>query len=254
MSEKYKLKWEEFPSSVVTSFKDLRDENDFHDVTLVSEDLEHISAHKVVLAACSPYFKAVFKKYKERNPLICLNGIAQRDLQSVLDFMYLGEVQFEEEYLDKFLQIANTLKLKGVSERENQDDSNSSDVEDMPADDNDVLRELEGTVAPKQELDGHKIENHGVNRNVKVQSENANGKTIDDKINEFIVKSSAGEFSCAFCGKKAFVKRLIKDHVETHIQGLGISCEFCGKELSTRNSLRTHKYSYHRDMLMLNVR
>ena len=68
MSEKFCLKWNDFESNVSNSFSLLRNEDYLHDVTIVSDDNEQISAHKLVLSACSEYFKNIFKKNKHSHP------------------------------------------------------------------------------------------------------------------------------------------------------------------------------------------
>ena len=52
-SEKNCLKWNDFQVNVSKSFSSLKKEKDLFDVTLVSDDEDHISAHKVVLSASS---------------------------------------------------------------------------------------------------------------------------------------------------------------------------------------------------------
>ena len=61
-SEKFSLKWNDFDLNVSKSFDKLRNEEYLHDVTLVGDDHTQISAHKLVLSACSEYFKEVFKR------------------------------------------------------------------------------------------------------------------------------------------------------------------------------------------------
>ena len=51
ISEKLCLQWNEFQSNASTTFKELRNESDFADVTLVCEDNQPIEVHKVILAA-----------------------------------------------------------------------------------------------------------------------------------------------------------------------------------------------------------
>ena len=60
-SELYNLKWNEFQSCLSTSVGDLLEEKDFTDVTLASADGQNFSVHKVVLSACSQYFKKILK-------------------------------------------------------------------------------------------------------------------------------------------------------------------------------------------------
>ena len=54
--EQFCLKWNDFHESLVTTLGDIRDEEDFVDVTLVCGS-EHIRAHRLVLSACSDFFR-----------------------------------------------------------------------------------------------------------------------------------------------------------------------------------------------------
>ena len=60
VDEKLCLKWNDFQDIVQTSFVELRTDTDFTNVTLACED-QSIKAHKVVLSACSPFFKNLLK-------------------------------------------------------------------------------------------------------------------------------------------------------------------------------------------------
>ena len=121
MSEKFSLKWNDFDSNVSKSFGKLRNEEYLHDVTLVGEDHAQMSAHKLVLSACSVYFKEVFKRNKHSNTLMCLEGLSKQDLENVLDYMYNGEVHIYQEDLDRFLTVAQRLRLEGLLESEDFD-------------------------------------------------------------------------------------------------------------------------------------
>ena len=93
-----------------------RNEDYLHDVTLVSDDHKQVSAHKLVLSACSEYFRDIFKNNSKPNahPLLCLEGISSDDLKNIMDYIYNGEVQLYQEKLDNFLSIAQRLKLEGL--------------------------------------------------------------------------------------------------------------------------------------------
>ena len=56
----FSLRWHDFQSSILSSFRHLRDEEDFVDVTLAC-DGKSFTAHKMVLSACSPYFRHLLK-------------------------------------------------------------------------------------------------------------------------------------------------------------------------------------------------
>ena len=56
----YSLRWHDFQTSILSSFRHLRDVEDFVDVTLAC-DGKSFTAHKMVLSACSPYFRHLLK-------------------------------------------------------------------------------------------------------------------------------------------------------------------------------------------------
>jgi len=114
-SEKFCLSWNDFESNISLSFRELREEKDFFDVTLSCGD-EQIQAHKLILSACSPFFRGVLKKNAHQHPLLYLKGVKFRDLQAVLNFMYHGEVNVAQEELNSFLAVAEDLKVKGLTQ------------------------------------------------------------------------------------------------------------------------------------------
>ena len=56
MSEKLCLQWNDFKENVNSAFGRLRDDKEFTDVTLACDDGQ-MEAHKVILAASSPFFE-----------------------------------------------------------------------------------------------------------------------------------------------------------------------------------------------------
>ena len=114
-SEKFSLKWNDFQENVSFSFASLRADNALSDVTLVCEDGQQLKSHKVIMAACSPFFKEIFNQNKHAHPLIFMRGIKHQDLEAVMDFLYYGEANVYQENLDNFLIISQELKLKGLS-------------------------------------------------------------------------------------------------------------------------------------------
>ena len=59
MSEKLCLQWNDFRANVNSAFGRLRDDKEFSDVTLVCEDGQQMEAHKVILAASSPFIEKI---------------------------------------------------------------------------------------------------------------------------------------------------------------------------------------------------
>ena len=112
MSEKFCLKWNDFEANVSSYFGLLQNEDYLHDVTIVTDDNEQIAAHKLVLSACSEYFKNIFRKNKHSNPLLCLEGVSSNDVNNVMDYIYNGEVQIFQDDLDRFLMSKHCTKVE----------------------------------------------------------------------------------------------------------------------------------------------
>jgi len=86
-SDKFCLRWNDFESNISVAFRELREDKDFFDVTLACDD-QQIQAHKVILSACSPFFRTILKRNPHAHPLLYLRSVKFSDLQSVLSFMY----------------------------------------------------------------------------------------------------------------------------------------------------------------------
>ena len=114
-AEKFCLRWNDFEANISSAFRELREDKDFFDVTLACDD-NQIQAHKVILSACSPFFRTVLKRNRHEHPLLYLKGVKYIDLVAVLNFMYHGEVNVAQEELNSFLAIAEELKVKGLTQ------------------------------------------------------------------------------------------------------------------------------------------
>ena len=112
-----------------TAFGSLRDDTEFADVTLVCEDGQQLEAHKVFLAASSPFFLNILKKNKHPHPLIYMKGTKFENLLATIDFLYYGEANVFQENLDSFLSMAKELKLKGLTGQQDVSEDNTEAYE-----------------------------------------------------------------------------------------------------------------------------
>ena len=119
MDDLFNLTWKDFPSNLSQTFKDIKDDNDLHDVTLVCDDGE-LNAHKLVLFSGSLFFQTVLKKSKHSHPLLYLKGVKIGQLKSIVDFMYNGEVSLAQDDLQEFINTAMDLNIKGLTEQEDK--------------------------------------------------------------------------------------------------------------------------------------
>ena len=115
-TEKFCLKWNEFETNLSVAFRELREEKDFFDVTLACDDSQ-IEAHKVIVSACSPFFRNVLRRNPHPHPLIFLKGVKFKELLSVINFMYMGEANVAQDELNTFLAVAEDLEVKGLTQK-----------------------------------------------------------------------------------------------------------------------------------------
>ena len=69
-SEKLCLQWNDFQDNLNSAFRELRNDTEFSDVTLVSDNGKQVETHKIILASSSPFFANLLKRNKHPHPLI----------------------------------------------------------------------------------------------------------------------------------------------------------------------------------------
>ena len=248
MSGKLCLKWNDFQSNISNSFSVLRNEDYLHDVTIVTDDSEQIAAHKLVLSACSDFFKSIFKRNKHPNPLLCLEGVSSKDVRNVMDYIYNGEVQVFQEDLGRFLNVAQRLKLEGLlkepdADQEQEEEASNHEAEPLTSEEI-IKRDL-----PKKNINEKPSEPHHqrviAKANFDIRPDNTSG--INEQIEQYIGKNLDGTHSCKLCGQNAGKwKTNMRNHIETHLEGLCFNCQMCEKTFSSRSSLGSHKSRFHK--------
>ena len=110
-TEKLFLQWNDFQENITFSFRELRKDREFTDVTLACENGQQIEAHKVVQASSSPFFMELLKKNRHPHPLVYMSGLRSKDVIAIFDFLYNGKANVLQENLDPFLALAEELRL-----------------------------------------------------------------------------------------------------------------------------------------------
>ena len=238
MIEKYFLTWNDFQSNIVKSFSRLRNEDSFYDVTLVSDDQKEVSAHKLVLSTCSEYFKNIFKNRKNSHPILCLEGISSSEMNNVLDYIYNGAVQIHQDDLDRFLKIAQRLKLEGLIGEQNVEGEERVNAEQL----------LEKEETKVWDIIPNKKEISNTERNqspIVVYSEQFESiEDLDQKIEDVIERDVGRKWKCTICEKIFRDKTDVKFHAEVHFDGISFPCQACEKTFRSRMMLKKHISAY----------
>lgn len=250
-NEEYSLIWNEFNSSTSETFKNLLLDEDFVDVTLICDDARQFHAHKVILSACSPFFRNLFVKNPHPKPLIFLKGIRFEELETILKFMYLGQAQLPQEDLSAFLDAAKELQVKGLNcdddsgklhtnnkrKRGVIDEPSSKKVCDLQQDVPEetpfaaipITPDIGTTENPMDSIFPLEIKQES--------SEPDIGHTTPTQIRKM--------YYCDKCDYSASKSTSVKYHHQTVHEGLRYDCDQCDAFFTRKESLKTHKLSLH---------
>ena len=256
MSEKLCLKWNDFQENLNSAFGSLREDNAFTDVTLACVDGEQLEAHKVILAASSPFFQNLLQKNKHAHPIVYLKGMKSQELVAILDFLYYGEANVYQDNLDAFLAIAEEFQLKGLTGKLDEEEVKEENPKPK------VFNPTQKQYQPEQNNFNRALPSKEIARDIKKQSNNVvaipsnfsgDFKELDEIVSSMMEKSENllpnGKQKaniCKVCGKEGHGND-IKKHIEAnHLEGVCIPCNFCEKTFRSRQSFREHNLKYHK--------
>ena len=263
MSEKLCLQWNDFKENTIGSLGSLKDDRDFLDVTLVSEDGKEVEAHKIILSISSPFFQNLLKRNKHPHPLIFMRGVKSEDLLAIVDFLYFGETNVSQENLDSFLAIAEELQLKGLMGNVSNEETYETKTElSFQGKKNKVLNNKQSmSTTPSPVIQNHSNDKKGFpnigedDRTISLTSYfSGNMQELDDACNSMMEKTLKKKadghplYKCKACGKEAISGHL-KVHIEAHhLEGISIPCNFCEKTFRSRYAKGKHNQIYHKSI------
>ena len=128
--QQYNLTWHTYTDHLKDVFKKIMASDDFVDVTLISDDKKQSKAHRNILSACSPIFRDILQvSPKNNHPVIYLRGIQHSDMESILQFIYLGETSINQDRIDDFLLTAKDLEIRELGDNVKISSSDSTKIE-----------------------------------------------------------------------------------------------------------------------------
>ena len=237
--EKFSLKWNDFQSNVSKTFINLRKQSSLLDVTLVGSDQKQVKAHRLVLSACSEFFKNIFDKINTQSNLVLyLDGASSDELSLILDYVYQGEVQIYQDKLDRFLEISEKYQLDGlnVNYSENHEFTTENTInqklEESTDNDHTPLDEKESSVNIEKESPVSTLNNSD-------ERFSANNSEVDEKYEELVVKDK-DVLRCTVCGRTNKYRCNMRRHIETHVSGLSYECTVCKKAFRSSHTFDCH--------------
>ena len=240
------LSWNGFENFVVQSFRYLNDDKSLADVTLACEDGKQISAHKIILSSCSSIFKNIILGNPHQHPVIYMKDIKHNTLQSVVEFMYLGQTRVGQEDIEDFIDTAIDLDVKGINK-------DNIDIMEQLGPDLEHLDQFMDKILSDYDCGIFTSFDHSFG---KKHCESDQQITLDKtfpippKTKEPVnhtqkYKLEDGRYYCDQCDYKARQTGDVKKHILAKHKGIKFECDNCQKLFSFKHDLRKHERRFH---------
>ena len=188
--------------------EDMLKDKEFTDVTLATNDNKQVDAHRIILSSQSSFFNRILKENSKREILIYLPNISYEELQSLMEYIYLGQTEIGEQNLRNFLAVGKHFEVRGF-----EDEAINSEV-------------LDESFIAKIEESGYKGDFLSINK-------------------PKIERQANGKFSCDQCEYESVRRNSIKRHTDAVHLGIKFQCNECQIEYSSDDQIKAHINSVH---------
>jgi len=252
--DKFSLRWNDFESSLSTSFQQFR--GSLLDVEILCSSGAVVAAHRLVLCACSEVLREALLRVRpplsstSNGPVLVLLDTDKRDLECLLDFMYRGEALVSQERLQSFLNLAEKLQVAGLTQGKSESPATLSPKLKPQIQSSTSKTKL--PPAPKPLEAGAATESGKCSKDNLVVGEalqHSRDGVVVDKVKEEAEEaedSSINYYSEYWTdsGPQEYygTSRLQADSGEEYHP-----CHLCGKTYKTSGSLKNHRSLYHRN-------
>ena len=263
MAEDFNFSWDTFSEHTNELISELYSTGRFADITLVTDDQIQFKAHRFVLSACSSVFRNILDGDSNQT-CIYLRGIGQHEIQSLLQFMYLGEATFKQERMAEFLNVAKDLDIKDIGQQQidngifQVEEDKSEKVQDMAS--NEFVHE--GSVKKEKKvkifscskcdykatsLSSRQRHEMAVHENVVFPCKLCDFRTSRrDNLKTHVRSMHDGvKYACTSCEYKASRYTNLASHIKLIHKGIRITCAECSKNFKKQISLRNHMKKKH---------
>ncbi|GLG94051.1 GL23182 [Gryllus bimaculatus] len=116
MSEVRNAHWENHNKILIGGLQRQFEQKELCDCIIVAEG-QSLEAHKVILAACSPFFKSLFLQSRGKDVFVLHRDIKFRELKTLIEFVYYGDLRFCDDTIEELMIAAEILQIRGLQGR-----------------------------------------------------------------------------------------------------------------------------------------
>ena len=262
--ESFSLDWNEYNDHLKDLMFKMIKTTEYSDVTLMCDDFQ-FNAHKSILSACSPELCKIIQLTPEKNPVIYLRGVHSKEMEALIEFMYLGSTRIKQNDLQELLVVAQDLKIKGIGDQKLE----KTPFEPNPRSQNDEVMIMGNAVLSE---DSESFFQESIENEQEMGEEDANNaseitpakrgqprpslarklendiiKDEDSKQGQANSQGKKGPIECPECHKMIMNPYSLKIHMEAIHQGIRYYCNFCDKSSTTKANLNRHIANVHSD-------
>ena len=250
MSEKFNFKWHTYHTHTNELLAQLYKSSNFSDVTLICDDNTQFKVHKFVLSACSSFFRSILSN-NVSSPYIYLRGLSRVEMESLLQFMYLGETTFYQDRMNEFLNVAKDLQVKEimcnfdpgkylVTEEIQEEDLSSPNV------DNDLINDIVDIEVQSQKNVMTLLND--------IEEEGRYGSLNDKQTSQLKTKAPSLDVErrhvCNKCNTFFSDRPGLTKHVNWKHKGIRHPCPKCPYKATQITNLTRHIKSQHKELIL----
>ena len=250
----YTVTWHSHQDYLREIMRGMMTSEDFTDVTLVTDDKKTLKAHRNILSACSPVFKNILQmEINKSHPVIYLRGIQHSEIESILEYIYLGEAKVHEERMNEFLSVSKNLEIQELSKdveidkpQINPSNQNQEYVTEPDNVEHDNITEVEQkyTLESNEE---ESISKEIIKLGSKFQCSQCDKSFSKNKgVHRHIRSVHEGvKYACSQCDHQATKQSHLTIHIESKHEGVKYACNQCDYQATTQSNLTKHIQSKH---------
>ena len=242
--EQVNLVWDNYADHLRVFLHELKNSNELTDVTLVCEDKKQFKAHKIILTANSPFFKDMIGEISNTNLLIYIRGVHSYEMESILEFIYLGKTTLFQDRVNEFMNVAKSLEIKGISKDVEEVQTNSIHLpEENPKSKLNLMRDEEIVQTNEKKVDSllqFQPKGYSATQNSTLSWGIQNShmfKKLGPKKNRM--------YECNQCDKQYKDRRNIYRHIKSTHLGVNYPYDECNHKAKTSDALTQHKQTVH---------